>query len=44
MWIRLLRFSGRFMVMRRTIGAGSSTRITSSLIVRFLFGTRTRRR
>ena len=26
---RLLRFSGRFIVMRRTRGAGSSTRITS---------------
>ena len=31
-WMRLLRFSGRFIVMRRTRGRGSSTRITSSLI------------
>src|SRR5580765_7976805 len=31
-WIRLLRLSGRFIVMRRTNGNGSSTKITSSLI------------
>src|SRR4051812_21112894 len=30
---RLLRLSGRFIVMRRTRGAGSSTRITCSLVM-----------
>src|SRR2546426_3436601 len=31
-WLSALRFSGRFSVMRRTCGAGSSIRTTSELI------------